>query len=63
MPTTTQPVDLSQLDNEATRVLDSYRRTRGIYERTEAAMGRVSRYRVTLATTTAVVIRDGKRTS
>jgi len=60
MPTTTtEPIDVSRLDSETTHIIDTYRRVRGIYERTEAAMGRVPRYRVTMSTTTSVRLGDG----
>jgi hypothetical protein len=57
----TQTIDVSQLSGEARRVFDAYYRSRGIYERTVAAMGRVPRYRVTMASTTTAKIGDDKR--
>src|SRR5258706_219264 len=58
MKTATTLVDLSQLTDGALRVLETYRRTRGIYERTSAAMGRTARYQVRMASTTTVRIGD-----
>jgi len=64
MPTTTENLDLSQLESEAARILDVYRRSRGIYERTMAAMGRVPRFHVVAASTATAKIDDVKyRTS
>ena len=64
MATTTQRVDVSQLDERTTHIFDVYDRSRGIYERTLAAMGRLPRYRVTEATTASVKVGDVKhRTS
>jgi hypothetical protein len=60
MVTTTQTIDVSLLSGEARRVLDLYGRSRGIYERTLAAMGRLPRYEVTVAGTTSVKIGDVK---
>ena len=59
--TATEKVNLSQLDEKTMHIFDVYRRTRSIYERTVIAMGRVPRYRVTMATTTAVRIGDGQQ--
>jgi len=59
-----QTIDVSQLSETTQRVLEVYDRSRGIYERTIAAMGRVPRYRVTMASTASVKITDVKhRTS
>lgn len=64
MVTSAQTIDISQLSGETRRVLDVYDRSRGIYERTLAAMGRVPRYRETAASTAAVKVGDVKyRTS
>ncbi len=57
---TPPPVDVSQLNSEAKRVFDVYRRSREIYDRTTAAMGRAPRYRVTMSNTTTVRIGDDK---
>jgi hypothetical protein len=58
--TTSEIIDLSQLNDVTRRVMDIYGRSRGIYERTMAAMGRVPHFKVTMASTATVKIADVK---
>jgi hypothetical protein len=59
--TTNDKLDRSQLDEKTTHIFDVYRRSRGIYERSEIAMGRRQGYRVTMANATGVKIGDKRK--
>lgn len=63
MVTTDTKIDLSTLSGEARRVLDVYSRSRSIYQRTMAAMGRTTTYRVSVASTAVLKVGDVKRTA
>lgn len=56
-------VDVSQLDAKTKRIFDVYRRTRGVYERSEIAMGRRQAYRITMASATGATIGDGRESA
>jgi hypothetical protein len=57
---TAAEVDVSKLDATTKRIFDVYRRTRGVYERSEIAMGRRQAYRITMASATGASIGDGR---
>ena len=60
MNTTTDKLDVSQLSADVEHVFETYRRTRDIFERTSAAMGRIPRYRISASTTiTPIRVGDG----
>ncbi len=61
MTTNASVLYLSKVSKDVATSLDTYRRVRGIYERTEIAMGRVPRYRVTNSSTSAMVVGDVKQ--
>jgi hypothetical protein len=64
MVTTDAKLDLTAIMSaEARRVLGVYGRSRSIYRRTVAAMGRVAKYHVTIATTADLKAGDVKRAS
>ena len=60
MQTKTNTTDVSSVEDNIRSVADTYRRVRGIYQRTEAALGRIPRYRVTIASTSTVIGRNAK---
>lgn len=58
MPTRHPLLDAAMQNPSVQKTYDVYNRTASIYERTNAALGRVPRYRITNSTTTATVIRN-----
>ena len=62
MTTATERVDLSQLDKKTMHIFDVYRRSRGIYERSEIAMGRRVGYRVSMASASGAKVGDERKT-